>query len=674
MPHLKILQFLGGILLVIPYSLPSKLCFDVEDTCANDNKYNSSIQYGGEQYFGGKRLITPQSILTYNNITEFIGRNICDNYTLITGLAEHQYNKEQKQRDDTYTFYGNSGSIIASEREQKVRISRRLVIHEPVDVVSLRTNLNTNLFPDLLTMHLWWDHFYSLLGTSSVVEVKKIKSIIKSREGHSYKLDCKTGKILVIADLSCVYLHGLSTSSDTHEPLLVSFRHQAKLSSISSKTCARKLPIIFSGSVIVKVPQANIKAKRSCTNSHYICATGKATVRAIHIIKTHLNVPSRKKQVNVSEVENIFDCSCKENDHMIKVGSSSNCIYKRIHSTPDRLQILNHETLSMKYLCLKNDKCHYNSSMVDSRRACSCVGQDKQVAIEHYYNEYGMLKNPTGADGLNPCKRWLPYGAKESFELIPPFKRIKHCEESDNHNADGEYSIGNKSIYGEITSYRAKRWAWYSDRRRSYYSRRKNCNRAATTKSVQKLAEKLSKIFKEEYKALERNNIHDNLIVNRVNLNSYHIVDLGNRLEDVILEINRDLSIIEKEIAKIQMKIELDRIQTVINEINTHRIRTFLMRMHKKRLNLMNGAFKINEVTGCAQLPNHHAVVRLGYLNTFTPYSMLKPINRTEFRFNIEPPPHINSIHQHNYFKIILIGVVLLVFVIISICACKIMC
>lgn len=663
MPYFKMLHFWGGILLILPYSLPAEVCFGVEDTCDNGDKYNSTIQYAGETYFGSKKFIMPQNVITYNNITEFIGENICDNYTFVSALRKDQYNKKQKKRDDRYTFYGNSGSIIASGREQEVHIARRVVIEEPGNVLLLKTNLNTSLLPDSLTMNLWWDHFYTLLVSSSLLQVKKIKNITKSKEGHSYKLDCETGNILTIADFSCVYLQG----------------HQTKFSPVLSTTCGRKLPVVFKGSVIVKCPLSNVNAKRSCTNSHYICATGEATARAVHIIKTHLNAPYiAKNELGVSDVEHIFDCSCSENEYMSNV-DGSNCSYSRNHLTPDRLEILNHESLSIKKLCLRNPKCHYSSSMLDSLRPCRCVGQDSQVAIEHYHNEYGMLKNPTGADGLSPCKTFLPYGGKDSFQLVPPFKRIKYCETAGD-NVNGDYGYGmysNIHNYSKITSHRVKRrmsWGASSWVRRIIKDKQKLCQYAASAQSVQKMQKNIQKTFKEEYEALKHNEEHDNLVTNRINSNTYQIVKINNVLEDVILEFNRDLSIIEKEITNIQMKMELNRLQIIINEFNTHRIRAFLMRMHKKKLNLIKGDFRINETSGCAQVPDDHADLNLNYLDTITPYSMLKPINSSQFRFTIEPPVHINSIHQHYYFRTILIVVVLLVFIMIITCACKFMC
>ena len=84
------------------------------------------------------------------------------------------------------------------------------------------------------------------------------------------------------------------------------------------------------------------------------------------------------------------------------------------------------------------------------------------------------------------------------------------------------------------------------------------------------------KTFKTAYEEMKRNVIHDNLITNRVNRNSYRIVDTSSVLEDVILEINSDLSKMEQGMVNIQMQIEMNRIQTVINELNMHNIRTFI--------------------------------------------------------------------------------------------------
>ena len=659
-------QFLFSLmLLMLRYSVAREICFTVNNTCGTAEIYKHSVQYAGNEFIGEKRSIIPNDIVIYDNITHFVAENICDNYTLITGLSKDLYNKEQKRRKDAYTLYGQSGSIMAMATEQTIHITRRLVIHESFNVVNWKTNVNTNLYPDPLTVGVWWDHFYMLLQTNSVVQVKKIGNKIKNTEGESYRLDCKNGKILVIADLSCVYVHELFTSE----------RYKYPLAGVSTETCARKLPKVFSGSVIVKVPQKNKNAKRSCTSMYYICASGEPTARAIHIIKRGLTAPQIANQEldKVSDKEYVFECTCKENDYMTQDQTlSTKCVYKRTDLDYDRLQVLNYEILSIKSLCNKNDRCHYDTSMQDSLRACKCISSNHQVPIELYNNKHGMLKNPLGFQAIHPCKTWLPYNAIDSFVLGPPFRKIKSCGGDDignnNYEANSKRNKRSSRNYCTMSAF----GFCMRSRSRSRSRRRKG---AASAKSVRNMQKNIQKTFKAESEALKRNQKHDNLVSNKVNLNSYRIVDTSSVLEDVILEINSDLSKMEQGMVNIQMQIEMNRIQTVINELNMHNIRTFMVGIHKDRLNLAGDEFKINETTGCVDVPDVPEGIKLHHLTTITSYPSLKPIKSEQFKFTIAPPVNIIAIPHHNYFKsILIIGILLLLFITIMYCACKFMC
>ena len=653
------------MLLMLHNSMPREVCFNAKDTCGTAENYKHSIQYEGNEFIGEKRSIIPKDIVIYDNITHFIAENICDNYTLITGLSKDLHNKEQKLRKDAYTLYGQFGSIMGMATEQTVNITRRLVIHEPVNVVTWKTNLNTNLYPDPLTVGVWWDHFYTLLQTSSVVQIKKIKNIIKNSEGESYRLDCKNGKILVMVDLSCVYVHELFTSERYKSPL-ASLRHQTKLAGISTETCARKLPKVFSGSVIVKVPPKNINAKRSCTSMYYICASGEPTARAIHIIKRGLPAPHIVKQEldKASDKEYIFECSCKENDYMTRVETLAiKCIYKRTDVDYDVSQVLKHEFFSIQSLCNTTIRCHYDTSMQESLRACKCISLNPQVPIEHYNNKHGMLMEPIGFQTIHPCKSWIPYDARDSFVLRPPFKKIKPCDV--NNDKNNNY---------ETTSNRTRRSLWKCAYTIGQCGDKKNRG-SASAKSVKDMQKNVHKTFKAAYDEMKHNVRHDNLVTNRVNRNSYRIVDTSSVLEDVILEINNDLATIERGMANIHMQIEMNRIQTVINEVNMHNIRTFIRGLHKNRLNLVGNKFKINETTGCVDIPDVPKGINLHHLDTISAYSSLKPIKREQFKFTIAPPVNIKTIHHHSHLKsILIIIIVLLLLLAIMFCACKFMC
>lgn len=640
----KIKIFFFCVLLVLHSAVPYEVCYNAKDTCGTDEKYKSSIQYSGSEFTGTKTSIIPNNTMTYENITDFIVKNICNNYTLFTGVSKDWYNKEHKQRNDAYTFYGSGGSIMASDQEQEVHISRRLVIHQPFNVVSWKSNLNTSLYADPFTAGVWWDHFYTLLRSSSVVQVKKIENITTINEGESYRLECDSGKILVMADMSCVYVHDLFTSEE-YNPTLGSLNHLTKIPVLPSGTCGRKLPKLFSGSVLVKVPEQNIISNRSCTNMYYICASGNPTARAIHIVRALPSHVVKEEIISTPETEHPFQCSCKEEDYMGNVETiTTKCTFEKSKVNYNASEVLKHEINSIKSLCEKSDRCHYNTSIQDSLRPCNCNGSNPKVPIEHYNNQHGMMKNPVGYEAIQPCKQWWPYAARKLFYLAPPFKKITSCTNN------------------EMSLKRTKR---------SY----RNKDGPASLISVIALQNNAHKTFKSAYDEMKRNQEHDNLVTNRVNRNSYRIVDTSSILQNVIEEIDKDLSIIEHAITNIHMQMQLDQIQIVINQLNIRNIREFLKLLHQNKLSLIADKFEINETTHCIEIPDTPQHIKLHHMMSLTTYPLLSPLKMENFTFKIPHKIHISSIHIHNNWKkiLIIIGVLMLLLGLCC-CACKIIC
>lgn len=591
---------MSGIILlsfIIHIVFARDLCYSVNNVCETDVHNSQSIHYSGYDFVGNTHPLVHPDTPIYDDVKHFLKENICNEGTLITGLSKNQSINIFGNRRDEHTYYGKEGSIMAATQGQFIYLQERVMIHQPIKAIPFQLNYgSTRIFPDLELVSVWWGHFYSLLKSHSNIQLVPISvpepSTIKGQT--QYTLSCPSGTVLVIADPRCTFKtqFEIDPAEMDYDDVVVGQHTNIFGGTPFPQVCIRRIPMLFTGSVQVTTYNQIHTLAQVCTPSTYICATGPPIVRQIHIIKSsipiHAHTTKESTYINSDQIP--FQCTCSENDVAQKlINKDNHCSYDVVAGTVQLDRVVQSERHTLRQLCKADIVCDNDALEPHSIRECGCPKTSKNL-IPQYNDDHAILRDPSGFSMTTPCKSWIPHQVKDTSILIPPFKRVRACDEN-------------------LPSFRRRKRAFNVDFCAPIivtvcFNDKKNNSEGGVTKavlqnitnsieiSIRSLAEKSKQIQNQLNSANHVFNAY-NLRINKIERD---IKDIINHLNSFIATTNHNFDITH-------MEIEALRVKTEINKINFNHLIQFLKALHADRLSKMKLGFILNNNTGCVSLP-----------------------------------------------------------------------